>query len=143
MPLNAESAVKQRYAAAAQAPEACLCSPVDYEQTYLGVIPPEVIQKDYGCGKPNHGAGPEYPTGTAVGVPKKTVQPTPGLGRDCAANHTTTATSHLSEAPPQSCVLSSLIVGYRVFGYRFSNLVVGEMLIVRPNAVAGHVESIS
>ena len=53
MPLNAESAVKQRYAAAAQAPEACLCSPVDYEQTYLGVIPPEVIQKDYGCGNPS------------------------------------------------------------------------------------------
>src|SRR5436309_5110191 len=51
--LHPESAVKQRYAAAAQAPEPALCCAVDYEQRYLKNIPAEVIQKDYGCGDPS------------------------------------------------------------------------------------------
>ena len=46
-PLRAESAVKQRYAAAARAPEAALCCPVEYNADYLKVIPPEVIEKDF------------------------------------------------------------------------------------------------
>ena len=50
--LRAESAVKARYAAAAKAPEASLCCPTDYDPRYLEVIPPEVIEKDYGCGNP-------------------------------------------------------------------------------------------
>src|SRR6266481_6557876 len=51
--VNAESAVRQRYAAGAQAPEAKLCSPVDYNPEFLKVIPREVIERDYGCGDPS------------------------------------------------------------------------------------------
>lgn len=50
--MRPESAVKQRYAAAAKAPEAALCCPVTYDPQYLRVIPQEVIEKDYGCGNP-------------------------------------------------------------------------------------------
>jgi len=48
-----EAAVKQRYAAAAQAPEAALCCPIRYNPALLEVIPTEVIEKDYGCGDPS------------------------------------------------------------------------------------------
>lgn len=51
--LNAETAVRERYAAGAQAPEAKLCCPVDYNPEYLKVIPQEVIERDYGCGDPS------------------------------------------------------------------------------------------
>ncbi len=51
--MPAELAVKQRYAAAAKAPEAALCCPVDYDRRYLEIIPAEVIEKDYGCGDPS------------------------------------------------------------------------------------------
>src|SRR5881396_3579954 len=51
--INLESAVRQRYAAAAQAPVAALCGAVDYEREHLKIIPDEVIQKDYGCGDPS------------------------------------------------------------------------------------------
>ncbi|MDP3073192.1 MAG: methyltransferase domain-containing protein [Opitutaceae bacterium] len=51
--MPAETSVKQRYAAAAQAPEAALCCPVEYDRRYLEVIPTEVIEKDYGCGDPS------------------------------------------------------------------------------------------
>jgi arsenite methyltransferase len=50
--LNTEAAVKQRYSAAAKAPEAALCCATDYDRRYLEVIPQEVIEKDYGCGDP-------------------------------------------------------------------------------------------
>src|SRR5687768_9721716 len=50
--LRAESAVKERYSAAAKAPEAALCCPIEYEPELLRIIPPEVIEKDYGCGNP-------------------------------------------------------------------------------------------
>jgi arsenite methyltransferase len=50
--LRAESAVRERYSAAARKPEAALCCQVEYEPEYLTVIPEEVIQKDYGCGNP-------------------------------------------------------------------------------------------
>src|SRR6266436_5053734 len=52
-PIRAESAVRQRYAAAAKAPEAVLCCPIEYNTDYLKIIPPEVIAKDYGCGDPS------------------------------------------------------------------------------------------
>jgi len=52
-PLETEAAVRSRYAAAAKASEAALCCPVDYDPQYLKIIPPEVIQKDYGCGDPS------------------------------------------------------------------------------------------
>ncbi len=51
--INAESEVRKRYAAGAQAQEAKLCCPVDYKTEYLKVIPPEVIERDYGCGDPS------------------------------------------------------------------------------------------
>jgi ubiquinone/menaquinone biosynthesis C-methylase UbiE len=51
--LPVESAVKQRYAAGAQAQEAALCCPVDYDPQYLRAIPQEVIERDYGCGDPS------------------------------------------------------------------------------------------
>jgi SAM-dependent methyltransferase len=51
--LNAETAVRERYAAGAHAPEAKLCCPVDYNPEYLKVIPQEVIDRDYGCGDPS------------------------------------------------------------------------------------------
>lgn len=51
--INAERSVQQRYAAAARAPEAALCCPVEYDPRHLAVIPAEVIEKDYGCGDPS------------------------------------------------------------------------------------------
>ncbi len=51
--MNAEKAVRQRYAAGAQSPEAKLCCPVDYNPEFLKVIPQEVIERDYGCGDPS------------------------------------------------------------------------------------------
>src|SRR5229473_4845267 len=51
--INPEAEVRQRYAAAAQAPVAALCCAVDYERQHLKIIPEEVIQKDYGCGDPS------------------------------------------------------------------------------------------
>lgn len=50
---SAESATRERYAAAAAQPEAALCCPVDYDPQYLKAIPTEVIEKDYGCGDPS------------------------------------------------------------------------------------------
>src|SRR6185437_9998097 len=50
--INSESAVKQRYAAAAKTTESTLCCPIDYDPGHLQVIPEEVIEKDYGCGDP-------------------------------------------------------------------------------------------
>jgi len=52
-PLAVESAVKQRYAAGAQAQETALCCPVIYDPQYLKIIPKEVIERDYGCGDPS------------------------------------------------------------------------------------------
>jgi len=51
--MPAEHNVKQRYAAAAKAPEAALCCPVEYDRQFLEIIPSEVIEKDYGCGDPS------------------------------------------------------------------------------------------
>lgn len=48
-----ETAVKNRYTAAAKAPEASLCCPVEYNKDLLKIIPQEVIEKDYGCGDPS------------------------------------------------------------------------------------------
>ncbi len=50
---SSESATRDRYAAAAHAPEAALCCPVDYDPQFLKAIPAEVIEKDYGCGDPS------------------------------------------------------------------------------------------
>lgn len=52
-PLNVEEAVRSRYSAAAQAKEAALCCPVNYNAQYLEIIPQEIIDRDYGCGDPS------------------------------------------------------------------------------------------
>jgi arsenite methyltransferase len=52
-PIAVEYAVKQRYAAGAQAQDSALCCPVNYDPSYLEVIPQEVIERDYGCGDPS------------------------------------------------------------------------------------------
>ncbi|MCA1660470.1 MAG: methyltransferase domain-containing protein, partial [Verrucomicrobiaceae bacterium] len=51
--MNAEAAVRERYAAGAKATEPRLCCPVDYNGDFLKVIPQEVIERDYGCGDPS------------------------------------------------------------------------------------------
>ncbi len=48
-----EQAVAERYSAGAQAVEAALCCPVDYDPRFLAVIPQEVLDRDYGCGDPS------------------------------------------------------------------------------------------
>lgn len=50
---SVESSVTSPYAAAAKAPEAALCCPVEYNQDLLKIIPQEVIDKDCGCGDPS------------------------------------------------------------------------------------------
>jgi arsenite methyltransferase len=51
--MNAEAAVKERYASGAQARETALCCPVEYDPEFLKAIPQEVIDRDYGCGDPS------------------------------------------------------------------------------------------
>jgi ubiquinone/menaquinone biosynthesis C-methylase UbiE len=51
--MKTETAVKERYSDAARAQEPALCCPVEYDTRYLQIIPPEVIEKDYGCGDPS------------------------------------------------------------------------------------------
>ncbi len=51
--LDIEHTVRQRYTAAAIEREAALCCPVQYEGKYLEVLPPELIDRDYGCGNPS------------------------------------------------------------------------------------------
>src|SRR4029450_10504618 len=48
-----ECIVRRRYAAGAKERADKLCCPVDYESEHLKVIPPEVIERDYGCGDPS------------------------------------------------------------------------------------------
>ena len=50
---NPESAVAERYSAAAQEKQAALCCPVVYDPQYLEIIPDEIIERDYGCGDPS------------------------------------------------------------------------------------------
>jgi len=53
MPLDVESAVRQRYGAAASETEAALCCPVEYDPRFLKILPAEIIERDYGCGDPS------------------------------------------------------------------------------------------
>lgn len=48
-----QEAVRARYAAAASRAEPALCCPVEYDPRYLAAIPPEVLERDYGCGDPS------------------------------------------------------------------------------------------
>lgn len=51
--INVEKAVRERYESGAQAAEAALCCPVEYDTKYFEVIPQEIIERDYGCGDPS------------------------------------------------------------------------------------------
>ena len=51
--IEVEHAVKRRYSLAAQAPEASLCCPTNYDAELLASIPDEVLERDYGCGNPS------------------------------------------------------------------------------------------
>lgn len=51
--MNVEQSVRQRYSAAAQTAEPELCCPVDYDPARLKLLPPEIVEKDYGCGDPS------------------------------------------------------------------------------------------
>jgi arsenite methyltransferase len=48
-----ETVVKERYRQGAGERVADLCCPVDYDPRYLGIIPDEVLERDYGCGDPS------------------------------------------------------------------------------------------
>src|SRR5687767_3478880 len=48
-----EQAVRQRYSAASQDVQPALCCAVTYDRKYLDVLPPEVVERDYGCGDPS------------------------------------------------------------------------------------------
>ncbi len=50
---DVRDSVQDRYGAGAQAVEAALCCPVDYDPQYLKIIPQEVLDRDYGCGDPS------------------------------------------------------------------------------------------
>jgi arsenite methyltransferase len=52
-PTAVEAVVGERYGAGARAVEAELCCPVDYDPSLLAAIPPEVLERDYGCGDPS------------------------------------------------------------------------------------------
>lgn len=50
---DVERAVSERYSQAAQAREAALCCPVQYDPKFLATIPDEIKERDYGCGDPS------------------------------------------------------------------------------------------
>jgi len=51
--LNVDQAVRSRYSRAAEAKEAKLCCPVEYDPKFLEMLPREILERDYGCGDPS------------------------------------------------------------------------------------------
>ena len=51
--MSSDNAVIERYAKAAENREDALCCPVSYDPILLKLLPPEIIEKDYGCGDPS------------------------------------------------------------------------------------------
>ena len=51
--MSIEQNVRERYSTAAQTAQAELCCPVDYDTRLLSCCPPEIVEKDYGCGDPS------------------------------------------------------------------------------------------
>jgi arsenite methyltransferase len=49
---DVERAVLERYSRAARQPERALCCPTTYDPRFLEVLPPEIVERDYGCGDP-------------------------------------------------------------------------------------------
>ena len=59
MTATLDAAVRDRYAKASQAHEACLCVPsVGYDPALLKAIPAEIVDRDYGCGDPSRHVRP-------------------------------------------------------------------------------------
>ena len=54
---DVQAAVGERYSRAAQQREAALCCPIEYDASYLAVIPQEILERDYGCGDPSRYVG--------------------------------------------------------------------------------------
>ena len=52
-PLDVLEAVRERYAEGARERVAELCCPVDYDAGLLEALPPEILERDYGCGDPS------------------------------------------------------------------------------------------
>jgi SAM-dependent methyltransferase len=50
---NIENEVLKRYGQGAEAPQASLCCPTEYDRSVLEVLPREIVEKDYGCGDPS------------------------------------------------------------------------------------------
>ena len=50
--MNVELNVLERYSLGAEAVQPSLCCPVDYDPSLLTLLPPEIVEKDYGCGDP-------------------------------------------------------------------------------------------
>ncbi len=55
---NVERSVLDRYRSGAERVEASLCCPTEYDRTYLEILPPEIVEKDYGCGDPSRYVNP-------------------------------------------------------------------------------------
>lgn len=51
--MDVQREVLQRYSQGAEAQQAELCCPVDYDKDLLKILPQEIIDKDYGCGDPS------------------------------------------------------------------------------------------
>ena len=51
--MTVEAIVQKRYSEGAQEKQEALCCPVDYDRELLGLLPAEIIDKDYGCGDPS------------------------------------------------------------------------------------------
>lgn len=51
--VDIENAIRQRYSLGANGLQQDLCCPTSYDPKYLKAIPPEVIERDYGCGDPS------------------------------------------------------------------------------------------
>ncbi len=52
MGYDIEATVIDRYKQGAKEQQPSLCCPTQYDRNYLGIIPEEIILKDYGCGDP-------------------------------------------------------------------------------------------
>ncbi len=51
--MSVEAHVLERYAEGAGERQEDLCCPVDYDRDLLRLLPPEIVEKDYGCGDPS------------------------------------------------------------------------------------------
>ncbi len=51
--MDIQAEVSKRYSKGAQARQADLCCPVDYDTSLLKGLPDEIIERDYGCGDPS------------------------------------------------------------------------------------------